>query len=324
MSQGMTLNTPTEETFKIIRKLIRFLLSKGLNEQGLFSGPETNNQEVQTVKRKLKIEKSSLDLSSYTKSPAVVADILLEYLALLPSPLLGCSNYDRFILAYHIKSVNDRMRVNRGIIDTMSPRYQTTVKQALTLLHRIAANQQQNNLSAHKLAGVFGTLFLRPKREEHYMRDDDNIVHKIMVDLINNFDELIEEKVGNENNEPSSEPLLNKLNSPQFNIAKPASPYGFHSGIHTQIQQQPPQIIDFSQSYGNEPLPTIPQLDNSGISPQGENDPSTPALDLPQDYSCSIPGQSISSKVQSIEINPIIELTPAPDLKQFNNIQDPV
>lgn len=129
----------------------------------------------------------ALQLSSYTKNPQVVAELLRLFLAALPEPLLTFQLYDSFLLTQTIQSPADRVWAYRFLLAYLPPGFRSSVKLLLTLLFNLSRNSEVNGMDANALASVFGPCFLRPEEELYYMKDDPPLVVQIVALLIQEY-----------------------------------------------------------------------------------------------------------------------------------------
>ena len=129
----------------------------------------------------------ALQLSSYTKSPQVVAELLRLFLAALPEPLLTFQLYDSFLLTQTIQSPADRVWAYRFLLAYLPPGFRSSVKLLLTLLFNLSRSGEANGMDANTLASVFGSYFLRSEEELYYMKDDPALVVQIVALLIQEY-----------------------------------------------------------------------------------------------------------------------------------------
>jgi len=178
--------------FMIIRQLIRHLQAKGLTVEGLFSTPVVD-AEVQQVKHKIKQEREGVDLVNISKSPYVIAEILLEYLSppYLLQPLLTYSLYDALVLLVQFHDRDVRLQYMALLLDGLHPVYKSTVKQLVLLLQNIANNAAINKTPLDKLIPIFAPIFLRPRKMMSYMQQDEPLVAKVLSELILEHERLL-------------------------------------------------------------------------------------------------------------------------------------
>ncbi|GAM22007.1 hypothetical protein SAMD00019534_051820 [Acytostelium subglobosum LB1] len=176
---GVTL-PPMSEPPPILLKFIRFLLVKGVALENIFVQQPSDSLDidVQQCKKKLLKEMSitndieQIQLSSFTNSPFVVAEMLKQYLLSLSEPLFSFQLYDSFLLTHTILSHQDRLWAYRFLLAYLPQGFRTTIKAVLDLLWRVHCNSSQTKLDAQSLAAIFTGAFLRPEEEIYYMKQD--------------------------------------------------------------------------------------------------------------------------------------------------------
>ncbi len=132
-------------------------------------------------------DNDQLQLTSYTKNPYVIAELLKVYLASLPEPLLTFQLYDSFLLTQTIHLRTDRVWAYRFLLAYLPPGFRASVKLLLTLLSNLSKNSEFNRMDALALAEVFAPYFLRPDEELYYMKDDRPLIVNIVALLIQEY-----------------------------------------------------------------------------------------------------------------------------------------
>lgn len=136
-------------------------------------------------------DNDSLQLTSYTKEPLVIAELLKQFLASLPEPLLTFQLYDSFLLTQTIQAPSDRVWAYRFLLAYLPPGFRASVKLVLTLLFSLSRNSEINRMDAGYLAQVFGYYMLRPDEELYYMRDDSALINEIVALLIHEYENVL-------------------------------------------------------------------------------------------------------------------------------------
>jgi hypothetical protein len=84
----------------ILAQLVRYLLTKGSSVEKIFLVVPPHGTEFETLRNKLNSERDALLLSSHTKNPHIVAELLKYYLSCLPEPLISFDMYDRSVYSF--------------------------------------------------------------------------------------------------------------------------------------------------------------------------------------------------------------------------------
>lgn len=174
----------------ILSKVLRYLLQKGVTTEGIFVVTPHATKELQALRRHLKTERESVQISSHTKNPHVVAEVTKQFLQMLPEPLLTFEHYDAFLLLLNVKRHDDRMAVAKQLISRLPNGFRSTVKQVLGLLSRVVAHRDYTKVTASSMAAIFAPIFLRAPLV-HYRQFDAPLAERLMEMLITEYDAIV-------------------------------------------------------------------------------------------------------------------------------------
>jgi RhoGAP domain len=191
---GRRIDRHSREPPAVLAKLVRYLQARALNIGDLFE-VKPPQQEVANVRRRIVLDRGGIQLSSYTKDPHVVAELLKQYLAALPEPILSYECYDSFVNVSTLARKSDRLSLLRMLVMALPEGYQSTATLIFGLLHRISYvppdHPGMRTVSSARLAAIFGPCFLRPAHQLPYMASDGAVVCELVQLLIDNCDEVL-------------------------------------------------------------------------------------------------------------------------------------
>jgi len=158
------------------------------------------------------LDNDDADLSSITRSASAVSLVLIDCLAQLPEPLLTFAKYDSFLITECILDKKEKIKWHKKLVEglhaspplspplcltgvfflfaffsELPPSYLNMTTQLMTLLHRLKLNSISNKLHTSTLVNIFYSVFLRPKIQVAYQKNDAVKAQAIFKDLLEEY-----------------------------------------------------------------------------------------------------------------------------------------
>ncbi|KAK7877332.1 hypothetical protein WMY93_031982 [Mugilogobius chulae] len=149
---------------RFVQKCVRFVERRGLDTDGIYrvSG---NLAVIQKLRHKVDQEEHvDLEDGSWTEVHVVTGALKLFFRE-LPEPLFPFSSYDKFIAAIQLPEFSQRVSYIKDLVQTLPLPNHSTMELLFRHLRRVVDHGEQNRMSTHSLAIVFGPTLLRPQVE---------------------------------------------------------------------------------------------------------------------------------------------------------------
>ncbi|KAJ1173633.1 hypothetical protein NDU88_005462 [Pleurodeles waltl] len=161
-----------------IEACVMMLLSKGMNEEGLFrlaAGASTLR------KLKMSLAGGSGAMEEFYTEPHAVAGALKSYLRELPEPLMTFELYEDWMKAASLKEPEGRLEAFRAAFNKLPERNQTNLRYLVKFLSKLAENQEVNKMTPGNIAIVLGPNLLWPRIDKDSSELDMASVSSILV-----------------------------------------------------------------------------------------------------------------------------------------------
>mmetsp|Transcript_14112 Transcript_14112/g.36045 ORF Transcript_14112/g.36045 Transcript_14112/m.36045 type:complete len:242 (-) Transcript_14112:248-973(-) len=169
----------------LLGKMVRYLLAKGMDTPRLFL-EEVDPQQLKQLKRVVKAEKESIHLSRHTQNPHLIAEMMVVYLKCLPEPLLCHRFYDTFLNVMYIVDTSAQLGYLRFYLQSLPQGFLASLRLVVDLLRKLCDNEAITGLSLDTVAHLFCSIIVRPKKLQHYMKDDEALRLRLVRMLILN------------------------------------------------------------------------------------------------------------------------------------------
>ncbi|XP_034087275.1 protein FAM13A isoform X1 [Gymnodraco acuticeps] len=172
----------------VMRRMVKHLSTHALNQEGLFR-VNGNVRAVETLKQRLE-SGEDVDLLSEADS-CTVASLLKRFLRDLPQGLVD-STVQQALIQHHQESGDDVSWSDmRGLLHQLPDVHYSLLRYLCHFLTIVESKHEENRMTAHNLATVFGPSVFQVAPGFEAMKDQ-NICNKIMVKLIQNYSDLFE------------------------------------------------------------------------------------------------------------------------------------
>lgn len=176
----------------VIYTVIKYLLRKGLDTEGIFRIPASQS-ELEAIKQRYdKGEKVDYDNDKICSSPHVPAGVLKKYLRDLPEPLLTFESYETLKTAYSsVKDPEQRLIRLRSVMDLLPPLNYDCLSLLSHFLKIVSENSNINKMTVVNLSICLAPNVIREeKQEESFCLLNSPNATLIMKTLIDECDSL--------------------------------------------------------------------------------------------------------------------------------------
>ncbi|OCT85546.1 SH3 domain-binding protein 1 [Xenopus laevis] len=145
-----------------ISACVRMLLSRGMQEEGLF-----RLTAGASILRKLKacLGAGASDLSNFMSEPHAVAGALKSYLRELPEPLMTYELFDDWMTAGSTKDPEKRLECYRQLCKKLPPANYNNLRYLIKFMAKLAEHQEVNKMTPSNIAIVLGPNLLWAKSD---------------------------------------------------------------------------------------------------------------------------------------------------------------
>ncbi|XP_069509146.1 SH3 domain-binding protein 1 isoform X2 [Ambystoma mexicanum] len=161
-----------------IEACVMMLLTKGMNEEGLF-----RLAAGASILRKLKssLAGGSGAMEEFYTEPHAVAGALKSYLRELPQPLMTFELYDDWMKAASVKEPEGRLESFKTAFNKLPEKNQSNLRYLIKFLSKLAENQEVNKMTPGNIAIVLGPNLLWPRMDKESSELDMASVSSILV-----------------------------------------------------------------------------------------------------------------------------------------------
>ncbi|MED6267586.1 hypothetical protein CHARACLAT_013792, partial [Characodon lateralis] len=172
-----------------------FIREHGLKEEGLFRAPGQTNHVRELQDAFDRGEKPVFDSSTDVHT---VASLLKLYIRELPEPIIPFSKYTQFLSCAQLLSKDKEMAIvelSKQVKSLPQVNY-NLLKYICKFLDEVQLQSNDNKMSVHNLATVFGPNILRPRMEDPVtMMEGSSQVQHLMTVLISEHSQLYPNEV---------------------------------------------------------------------------------------------------------------------------------
>ncbi|GCC36692.1 hypothetical protein chiPu_0015190 [Chiloscyllium punctatum] len=170
--------------FDLVKKCIRAVEERGINEQGLYRIAGVNSR----VQKLLGLLMGSIDVDLETSTEweiKTITSTLKHYLRVLPAPLMTFQLQHSFIKAAKLDHPESRLSEIHKYVHRLPEKNRAMLEITIKHLAKVSKNHKQNLMTVANLGVVFGPTLLRPKEETVAAIMDikfQNIVVEILIE----------------------------------------------------------------------------------------------------------------------------------------------
>ncbi|XP_051240412.1 protein FAM13A isoform X2 [Dicentrarchus labrax] len=172
----------------VLRRMVDHLRKHALHQEGLFR-VNGNVRAVETLKQRLE-SGEHVDLLSESDS-CTVASLLKQYLRDLPEGLLGSAVQQALIRHYQECGDDVSWSDMRDLLQQLPDIHHNLLRYLCHFLTLVECNHKENRMTAFNLATVFGPSVFHVAPGFEAIKEQ-NICNKIMVKLIQNYNNIFE------------------------------------------------------------------------------------------------------------------------------------
>ncbi|XP_059506631.1 rho GTPase-activating protein 26-like isoform X1 [Stegostoma tigrinum] len=177
--------------FDLVKKCIRAVEERGLNEQGLYRIAGVNSR----VQKLLSLLMGSVDVDLETSSEweiKTITSTLKHYLRVLPAPLMTFQLQHSFIKAAKLDHPESRLSEIHKYVHRLPEKNRAMLEITIKHLAKVSKNHKQNLMTVANLGVVFGPTLLRPKEETVAAIMDIKFQNIVVEILIENHEQIFQ------------------------------------------------------------------------------------------------------------------------------------
>ncbi|KAM4750633.1 protein FAM13A isoform 2-T2 [Anableps anableps] len=189
----------------VVRRMVEHLSKHALHQEGLFR-VNGNVRAVETLK--LRLESGGDDAELLSESDlCAMSSLLKRYLRDLPEGLVNSTVQRQLIQHYQDSGDYVSWSVIRDLLHQLPDVHQSLLRYLCNFLTLVERNHEENRMTAHNLATVFGPSVFQVAPSAEAVKDQ-SICNKIMVQLIQNYSYIFEGESPDKGNQPEELPTL--------------------------------------------------------------------------------------------------------------------
>ncbi|XP_048459936.1 rho GTPase-activating protein 26-like [Rhincodon typus] len=177
--------------FDLVKKCIRAVEERGLNEQGLYRIAGVNSR----VQKLLGLLMGSVDVDLETSTEweiKTITSTLKHYLRVLPAPLMTFQLQHSFIKAAKLDHPESRLSEIHKYVHRLPEKNRAMLEITIKHLAKVSKNHKQNLMTVANLGVVFGPTLLRPKEETVAAIMDIKFQNIVVEILIENHEQIFQ------------------------------------------------------------------------------------------------------------------------------------
>ncbi|XP_072446812.1 rho GTPase-activating protein 26-like isoform X1 [Chiloscyllium punctatum] len=177
--------------FDLVKKCIRAVEERGINEQGLYRIAGVNSR----VQKLLGLLMGSIDVDLETSTEweiKTITSTLKHYLRVLPAPLMTFQLQHSFIKAAKLDHPESRLSEIHKYVHRLPEKNRAMLEITIKHLAKVSKNHKQNLMTVANLGVVFGPTLLRPKEETVAAIMDIKFQNIVVEILIENHEQIFQ------------------------------------------------------------------------------------------------------------------------------------
>ncbi|XP_043556742.1 rho GTPase-activating protein 10 [Chiloscyllium plagiosum] len=181
-----------EMGFKLIKKCIHALETRGLNDQGIYRVVGVSSK-VQRLMSLLTDPKICVDLDLHNSlewETKTITSALKQYLRNLPEPLMTYKLHGEFILLAKCASPDSRTKPIHSLIHKLPEKNREMLDILIKHLANVSNNSKQNLMTIANLGVVFGPTLMRAREETVAAIMDLKFQNIVVEILIENYEKI--------------------------------------------------------------------------------------------------------------------------------------
>ncbi|XP_032418812.1 protein FAM13A isoform X5 [Xiphophorus hellerii] len=177
----------------LVRRMVEHLSKHALHQEGLFR-VNGNVRAVETLKLRLESGGGGDEAELLSESDlCTVSSLLKRYLRDLPEGLVGSTVQQKLIQHYEDRGGDVSWLVIRDFLQQLPDVHHNLLRYLCNFLTLVDKNHEENRMTAQNLATVFGPSVFQVAPSPEAVKDQ-NICNKIMVQFIQNYSCIFEDK----------------------------------------------------------------------------------------------------------------------------------
>ncbi|XP_067899741.1 rho GTPase-activating protein 26-like isoform X5 [Heterodontus francisci] len=177
--------------FDLVKKCIRAIEERGLNEQGLYRIAGVNSRVQKLLA--LLMGAADVDLETSTEwEIKTITSTLKHYLRVLPAPLMTFQLQHSFIKAAKLDNPESRLSEIHKYVHRLPEKNRAMLEIMIKHLAKVSSNHKQNLMTVANLGVVFGPTLLRPQEETVAAIMDIKFQNIIVEILIENHEKIFQ------------------------------------------------------------------------------------------------------------------------------------
>ncbi|XP_038651735.1 rho GTPase-activating protein 26-like isoform X1 [Scyliorhinus canicula] len=177
--------------FDLVKKCIRAVEERGINEQGLYRIAGVNSRVQKLLG--LLMGAADIDLETSTEwEIKTITSTLKHYLRVLPAPLMTFQLQHSFIKAAKLDHPESRLSEIHKLVHRLPEKNRAMLEITIKHLEKVSNNHKQNLMTVANLGVVFGPTLLRPQEETVAAIMDIKFQNIIVEILIENQEKIFQ------------------------------------------------------------------------------------------------------------------------------------
>ncbi|XP_078407030.1 rho GTPase-activating protein 26-like isoform X4 [Cetorhinus maximus] len=177
--------------FDLVKKCIRAVEERGINEQGLYRIAGVNSRVQKLLG--LLMGAADVDLETSTEwEIKTITSTLKHYLRVLPAPLMTFQLQHNFIKAAKLDHPESRLSEIHKYVHRLPEKNRAMLEITIKHLAKVSNNHKQNLMTVANLGVVFGPTLLRPQEETVAAIMDIKFQNIIVEILIENHETIFQ------------------------------------------------------------------------------------------------------------------------------------
>lgn len=199
------LDDTGQEIPEIVESCVKYIAKYGLKHQGIFRVPGAS-QEIADMKKAFEECRDPLSGLNHWKDINAVAGVFRVYFREMAEPLFPYELNQDYLRASCITRTDEQIAENKSILQKIPAWNLHVIKYMLKFLNLIAQYDDQNKMTSHNLAVVFGPTLFRVPDNDNLLTNQGQI--NVFVDtLINEFYKIFPDEPMESNYEDKTDGL---------------------------------------------------------------------------------------------------------------------
>ncbi|XP_072423738.1 rho GTPase-activating protein 10 isoform X1 [Chiloscyllium punctatum] len=312
-----------EMGFKLIKKCIHALETRGLNDQGIYRVVGVSSK-VQRLMSLLTDPKICVDLDLHNSlewETKTITSALKQYLRNLPEPLMTYKLHGEFILLAKCASPDSRTKPIHSLIHKLPEKNREMLDILIKHLANVSNNSKQNLMTIANLGVVFGPTLMRAREETVAAIMDLKFQNIVVEILIENYEKIFQTVPDSsasqaETSSTQSSSILTRRTSHGPRHSRPIAVYNF--SVDLSKAENPNSVGDNTPSGSMESISS-----HSSITTTSSNSNSPPEQARNRVHPANIDTTDCTSSPSSLSMASWFNSSPASPASSLPSFQFP-